>query len=80
MDPMNSVGIAAFSNKKETINGLDVVFLHPFAIVIFFLDYTHACGCHVETGDLVLLNAVPDDACIRNDRLTLEEDTGTASE
>jgi len=80
VDPVDGVRVAALANKKEPVDRTDVVFLDPFAIVIFFLNDTDTCWRHVKTGYLVLLNAVPDDSWVGHNRFAFKEDTTTETQ
>ena len=79
VNPINCIWVASLAYEREAVEGACIILLHPLTFVVDLLDNSHTSGCHVQTVDLVLLDAVPNNTCVGYNWLTFEEDAGSSS-
>ena len=78
--PLYGIRITTFSNQSKTINRACIKFLNPFTFIIFFLHNSYRRWGHIYTCDLVLLDFLPNDTCIRCDWLSFKEHASCSSD
>ena len=78
--PLYGIRITTFSNQGKTINRACIKFLDPFTFIIFFLHNSYRRRGHIYTCDLVLLDFLPNDTCIRCDWLSFKEHASCSSD
>ena len=71
--PIDRVWVTALTHQSIAINAARVILLDPIAIVVILLNDSDGCRCHIQGGDLILLNFLPNYAGVRYDGLSFKE-------
>jgi hypothetical protein len=64
MDPLNSVRVTSFSNKRVSFDRRHIVLFQLNSIIIFLFDDSNSSWCHVKRSNFVFSTSFPHNSSV----------------